>query len=227
MGSTVCGLFIVTLVFTVFMMGVFLHFIPIQLWITASASGVAISLGQLIGMRLKGIPPKGIVMSLIKARNAGLNVSVSDMESHYLSGGSPDRVITELISASKTGMNLTVQKAMAMDLSGNRSISEGSAGSSRKVMRTPSIEAVSGDGISFRVTYMIILRATGEVTDRREEEKLMDGICKTIAGVIGSFRDYREVLGNLDNINRIVLSKQPAKGSAFDLLSADIVECVC
>jgi len=227
MEFTACGLFIASMVFMAFMMVVFLHLVPIQLWITATSSGVVISLEQLIKMRLRKIPPKEIVMPLIKAKNAGLVISVSDMENHYLAGGSPDRVITELISARKRGVSLTVQKAMTMDLAGNKSISDGFIGTARRVVRTPSIEAVSGDGISFRVTYMIILSATGEATDRREEEKLLDGICKTIAGVIGSFRDYREVLGNLDNINKMVLSKQPSKGSALALLSAEIVECVC
>ena len=55
---------------------VFLHFVPLGLWISAIAAGVRVGIFTLVGMRLRRVPPSYIVMPLIKANKAGLDVSV-------------------------------------------------------------------------------------------------------------------------------------------------------
>ena len=72
---------------------VFLRFVPLGLWITSLAAGVHISIGSLVGMRLRRIQPKRLVEPLIKARKAGLDVTLSKLETHFLAGGNVDRVI--------------------------------------------------------------------------------------------------------------------------------------
>ena len=59
---------------------IFLRFVPLGLWITSLAAGVHISIGSLIGMRLRRIQPKRLVEPLIKARKAGLDVTLSKLE---------------------------------------------------------------------------------------------------------------------------------------------------
>ena len=78
---------------------VFLRFIPLNLWISALASGVHVSIFTLMGMRIRRVPPAKIVGPLIKAEKAGLNMQISKMEAHFLAGGNLDRVITALITA--------------------------------------------------------------------------------------------------------------------------------
>ena len=72
---------------------VFLRFIPLNLWISALASGVHVSIFTLMGMRIRRVPPAKIVGPLIKAEKAGLNMQISKMEAHFLAGGNLDRVI--------------------------------------------------------------------------------------------------------------------------------------
>jgi len=53
----------------------FLYFVPVGLWITAIFAGVRVTIGELIGMRIRKVPPGIIVNSLITAIKAGLNVT--------------------------------------------------------------------------------------------------------------------------------------------------------
>ena len=85
---------------------VFLRFIPLNLWISALASGVHVSIFTLMGMRIRRVPPAKIVGPLIKAEKAGLNMQISKMEAHFLAGGNLDRVITALITARGANIKL-------------------------------------------------------------------------------------------------------------------------
>ena len=58
--------------FAVLVIAVFLHFIPIGLWIRALASGVRVSFLTLFGMRFRKVNPAAIVDPLITAHKAGV-----------------------------------------------------------------------------------------------------------------------------------------------------------
>ena len=77
----------------------FFTFFPVGLWISASASGVHISIFTMVGMRLRRINPSRIVLPMIKATKAGIKVSMNELEAHLLAGGSVDRVVDALIAA--------------------------------------------------------------------------------------------------------------------------------
>ena len=82
-------------------LAIFLHFVPMGLWISALASGVHIPISALVGMRIRRIQPQRLVYPLIKANKAGLNLTISQLETHYLAGGNVDRVINALIAAQR------------------------------------------------------------------------------------------------------------------------------
>jgi uncharacterized protein YqfA (UPF0365 family) len=65
---------------------VFLYFVPINLWITAIFSGVRVGLFELVFMRIRKVPPRIIVESLITATKAGLKLTSNELETHYLAG---------------------------------------------------------------------------------------------------------------------------------------------
>ncbi len=94
----------------------FFRFVPVMLWITAFASGVKVSLFELLGMRFRLIPPEKIVYPMIKAVKAGLDVDILQLETHYLSGGNVARVVDALIVAKKNGIELSFEQAAAFDL---------------------------------------------------------------------------------------------------------------
>lgn len=95
-----------------------------KLWIRATMSGVRISIADIIGMKLRKVPPLLIIDSAIMAKKAGLNITINDIEKHYLAGGDVIKVISAMIGASETGMDFTWETAVAIDLSGRDVIEE-------------------------------------------------------------------------------------------------------
>mgnify|MGYP001070975110 CR=1 FL=1 len=59
---------------------VFLNFVPLGLWISALSSGVHVPVTTLMGMKIRRIQPKRLVLPLIKANKAGLNLTISKLE---------------------------------------------------------------------------------------------------------------------------------------------------
>ena len=57
---------IIILVVVILLVVLFAAFVPLGLWISALASGVKIGVGDLIGMRLRRVAPKKIVMAMVK-----------------------------------------------------------------------------------------------------------------------------------------------------------------
>ena len=53
---------------------VFLYFVPVNLWITAIFSGVKVGLFELVFMRIRKVPPRIIVESLITAIKASISL---------------------------------------------------------------------------------------------------------------------------------------------------------
>ena len=76
----------------------FLYFIPVRLYISAIASGVKIRIFQdLVGMRLRKVPPSIIVQSMIAATKAGIQLQQGKLEAHFLAGGNVIKVVNALI----------------------------------------------------------------------------------------------------------------------------------
>lgn len=87
----------------------FFYFVPIGLWITAYFSGVRLNiLRDLVGMRLRKVPPDVIIKALITATKAGIPIDLARLEAHYLAGGNVQRVVNALISADKAGIPLSL-----------------------------------------------------------------------------------------------------------------------
>ena len=97
----------------------FFYFVPIGLWVTSYFSGVHVRIFRdLIGMRLRKVPPQQIVRPMIAATKAGIQLNIDKIEAHYLAGGNVVRVVNALISADKARINLTFERATAIDLAG-------------------------------------------------------------------------------------------------------------
>ena len=57
----------------------FLHFVPLGLWISAMAAGVNVHIFTLVGMRLRRVVPSKIILPLVKANKAGLDEKVDQL----------------------------------------------------------------------------------------------------------------------------------------------------
>lgn len=204
---------------------VFLHFIPLNLWISALASGVHVSIFTLMGMRIRRVPPAKIVGPLIKAEKAGLNMQISKMEAHFLAGGNLDRVITALITARGANIKLDFPEACAIDLAGRDVLQAVQMSVNPKVIETPVVAAIAKDGIELRAKARVTVRANIErLVGGAGEETIVARVGEGIVTTVGSAETHKAVLENPDLISRTVLSKGLDAGTAFEILSIDIAD---
>ena len=97
--EAITGLSLVVIIAIAIVLIMFFYFIPVRLYIAAISSGVKIKIFKdLIGMRLRRVPPSVIIDSMIMATKAGINVHQGMLEAHYLAGGNVKKVIAALIN---------------------------------------------------------------------------------------------------------------------------------
>jgi uncharacterized protein YqfA (UPF0365 family) len=220
------GLSLIIIIAVGFIIILFLYFIPVRLYIAAIASGVKIKIFQdLIGMRLRRVPPSIIVNAMIAAAKAGVAVEMGKLEAHLLAGGNVPNVVNALISADKANLGLTFERAAAIDLAGRNVLEAVNMSVLPKVIETPVVSAVAKDGIQ--------LKAIARVTVRTNIERLVGGageatvlarVGEGIVSTIGSSDTHKLVLENPDKISKSVLAKGLDAGTAFEILSIDIAD---
>lgn len=204
---------------------VFFYFVPINLWITALFSGVKVGLFELVFMRLRRVPPRVIVESLITVTKAGLQVTTSEIETHYLAGGNVPSVIRALISADKANIKLTFKQATAIDLAGRDVFEAVQISVNPKVINTPSVAAVAADGIQLVTKARVTVRANiQQLVGGAGEETILARVGEGIVTSIGSAATHKQVLANPDQISKLVLGRGLDAGTAFEILSIDIAD---
>lgn len=204
----------------------FLYFVPVGLFITAYFSGVKVSIfSDLVGMRLRKVPPGPIVKASITAHKADLALSISKLEAHYLAGGNVNKVVQALISADKANLGLTFERAAAIDLAGRDVFEAVQISVNPKVIQTPIITAVAKDGIQVKANARVTVRANLErLVGGATEETILARVGEGIVTTVGSADDHKKVLENPDQISRVVLDRGLDSGTAFEILSIDIAD---
>lgn len=209
----------------VLVLSLFFYFIPVGLWVSAVAARVSIGIGELIGMRLRRVPPRIILGSQISATKAGLDIATSFLEAHFLSGGHVENVVNALIVADKAGISLTPERAAAIDLAGRDVLEAVQVSVNPKVISTPMVTAVAKDGIQVKATSRVTVRANIErLVGGAGEETIMARVGEGIVTTIGSAESHKAVLENPDMISKTVLSKGLDAGTAYEILSIDIAD---
>ena len=203
----------------------FMYFIPVGLWITAIFASVDVTIGELIGMRIRKVPPGVIVNSLITATKAGLQLTTRDLETHYLAGGNVPNVIRALISADKANISLSFKQATAIDLAGRDVFEAVQISVNPKVITTPKVAAVAADGIQLIAIARVTVRASiAQLVGGAGEDTILARVGEGIVTSIGSAKSHKEVLENPDKISKVVLSRGLDAGTAFEILSIDIAD---
>ncbi len=216
---------VVAVVIVAILVGIFLRFVPLGLWISSLASGVKVSVGTLMGMRIRRIQPRKLVDPLIKATKAGLDVTIGKLETHYLAGGNVDRVIHALIAAQRADIEISFEKACAIDLAGRNVFEAVQMSVTPKVIETPPIAAIAKNGIELRAKARVTVRTNIErLVGGAGEETIIARVGEGIVTTIGSSESHEEVLENPDLISRTVLAKGLDAGTAYEILSIDIAD---
>lgn len=207
-------------------LSIFFHYVPFVLWLSAKVSGVQISLLQLFLMRIRNVPPHGIVQAMIEAHKAGLSdISRDALEAHYLAGGHVAKVVHALVSASKANIELSFQMATAIDLAGRDVFEAVQMSVNPKVIDTPHVTAVAKDGIQLIAIARVTVRANiKRLVGGAGEDTVLARVGEGIVSSIGSAESHKAVLENPDSISKLVLKKGLDAGTAFEILSIDIAD---
>lgn len=225
MSGIVFALPLGVIIVVIFIVSLFLHFVPIGLWISARAAGVNVGIFNLVGMRLRRVIPSKIVLPLVKANKAGLDVNANQLEAHYLAGGDVDRVVDALIAAQRATMSLTFERAAAIDLAGRDVLEAVQMSVNPKVIEMPFISAVAQNGIELKVRARVTVRANiDRLVGGAGEATVIARVGEGIVTSVGSAEDHSEVLENPDKISKTVLNKGLDAGTAFEILSIDIAD---
>jgi uncharacterized protein YqfA (UPF0365 family) len=212
--------------------GVFFYFLNV--WVRALMSGARVSLGSLVGMKLRRVPPSLIVDARIRLVKAGLSLSTDVIEAHYLAGGNVINVVQGLIAADKAAIRLDFKRAAAIDLAGRDVYDAVRTSVIPKVIDCPDpakssgatmLDAVAKDGIRLLVKARVTVRANLErLVGGAGEDTIIARVGQGIVSAIGSSLSYKDVLENPDNISRRVLESGLDSQTAFEIVSIDIAD---
>jgi len=224
--EALAGLSVVLIVVALIILFIILYFVPIGLFVTAFFSGVKVRIFKdLVGMRLRKVPPHVIVRAMITATKAGIMLDVGKLEAHYLAGGNVDRVINALISADKANLGLSFERATAIDLAGRDVLEAVKMSVLPKVIETPLVAAMAKNGIQLKAMARITIRTNiDRLVGGATEATILARVGEGIVSTIGASDTHKHVLENPDSISKAVLAKGLDAGTAFEILSIDIAD---
>ncbi|MEO7425410.1 MAG: flotillin-like protein FloA [Fibrobacteria bacterium] len=195
------------------------------LWFQALMSKADVSLMSLLGMRFRKVPAKVIVEAKIMGIKAGLQLSTEELEAHYMAGGNVLRLVQALIAADKANIPLNFKQASAISLAGRNVLEAVQMSVNPKVIETPLVAAMAMDGIQLKAIARVTVRANlDKLVGGAGEETILARVGEGIVSTIGSARNHKSVLENPDQISKTVLSKGLDSGTAYDILSIDIMD---
>ena len=205
-------------------------------WLKARLNGAPVSVLNLLGMRLGGVPYGLVVEARITAVKAGIPLETDKIAAHFLAGGNVVPTVQALVAAQKAGIALNWDRACAIDLAtkgSNKSVVEAVRTSvDPKVIDCPNpeqgrttIDGVAKDGIQVKVKARVTVRSHLErFVGGAKEETIIARVGEGIVSTIGSAESYKIVLESPDSISKTVLARGLDVGSAFEILSIDIAD---
>src|SRR3954463_8082598 len=228
------ALWVPVIVVLLIIAGVFLSFFGT--WLKARLNGAPVSVLNLLGMRLGGVPYSLVVDARITAVKAGIPLDADQIASHYQAGGNVVPTVQALIAAQKAGITLPWDRACAIDLatkgSGKSVVEAVRTSVDPKVIDCPNpeqgrttIDGVAKDGIQVKVKARVTVRTHLErFVGGAKEDTIIARVGEGIVSTIGSGGSYKTVLESPDSISKTVLARGLDVGSAFEILSIDIAD---
>ncbi|CAG1001000.1 hypothetical protein PHYC_02881 [Phycisphaerales bacterium] len=223
-GAVILGL--VALIVFIFLLQFF------NLYIQAYTSNAKVGMLDMVGMKLRKVDIRTVVINRIRAVKAGMDIPTNALETHYLAGGRVSNVVTALISARSAKIDLPWSTATAIDLAGRDILEAVHTSVNPKVIDCPAavgprstIDAVARDGIQLKVKARVTVRTNiARLVGGATEETIIARVGQGIVSTIGSAHDHKAVLENPDDISKTVMKSGLDAGTAFEILSIDIAD---
>lgn len=199
--------------------------VPMKLWFRAVVSNAHVSMGKLIGMKMRKVDVKLIVLSYITARKAGIKLSIDELETHYMAGGDIERVVKALVAAHSANMDLSVGQAKAIDLAGRDVYLAVRTSVVPKIIETPIISAVAKDGIELKVKAKVTVMSNMHLQiSGAGEETIIARVGEGVVTTVGSTASHKMILESPELISSTILEKGLDRGTAYEIVSIDIAD---
>ncbi|MBQ9790644.1 MAG: flotillin-like protein FloA [Clostridia bacterium] len=199
--------------------------VPMRLWFRALVSGAHVTMTKLVGMKMRKVDVRKIVLTYITAKKAGLTITIDELETHLMAGGDIERVVKALISAKSASLDLSNQTAKAIDLAGRDVYQAVRTSVVPKIIETPAISAMAKDGIELRVKAKVTVMSNMHMQIQGAgEETIIARVGEGIVTTVGSAASHKIVLENPDSISSTVLNKGLDSGTAYEIVSIDIAD---
>ncbi len=204
----------------------------INLYIQAYTSNARVGLWDMVGMKLRKVDLRTVVLNRIRAVKSGMDIHTNLIETHYLAGGRVSNVISAMIAARGAKIELPFNTAAAIDLAGRDILDAVHTSVNPKVIDCPAvqgprqtIDAVAKDGIQLKVKARVTVRTNiARLVGGATEETIIARVGQGIVSTIGSAHDHKAVLENPDDISKTVMKSGLDAGTAFEILSIDIAD---
>lgn len=204
----------------------------LNLYVQAFTSNAKVGLFEMVGMKLRKVDIRSIVINRIRAVKAGMDIPTNALETHYLAGGHLNGVVSAMIAARGAKIDLPWNTATAIDLAGRDILDAVQTSVNPKVIDCPAangprstIDAVAKDGIQLKCKARVTVRTNiARLVGGATEETIIARVGQGIVSTIGSAHDHKQVLENPDEISRKVMESGLDAGSAFEILSIDIAD---
>lgn len=202
------------------------------LWLQAWTSNAKVGMADLIGMKLRKVDMRTVVINRIRAVKSGMEIPTNKIETHYLAGGRVSNVISAMIAARGAKIDLPWDIATAIDLAGRDILEAVHTSVNPKVIDCPApngpratIDAVAKNGIQLKAKARVTVRTNiARLVGGATEETIIARVGQGIVSTIGSAEDHKHVLENPDEISRTVMRSGLDAGTAYEILSIDIAD---
>jgi uncharacterized protein YqfA (UPF0365 family) len=209
------------------------------IWFRAYMSSANISLLSLIGMSLRRVDARTVVLGKIMSVQAGIGseqetgITTRRLEAHYLAGGSVPNVIRAIIAAHRADIDLDFDRAAAIDLAGRDVLDAVRTSVYPKVIDCPdpkrshrtTLSAIAKNGVELQVRARVTVRTNIEqLIGGATEETIVARVGEGIITAIGSSDSHLHVMENPDRISKAVLQRGLDAQTAFEIVSIDIAD---
>ena len=197
---------------------------PFRVWRKVVSSGVEMEFEIILGMRLRGVDPRAVVMPWIRAAKEGIDLPVAHLEAHYLAGANVGKVVDAVISAEKAGIELPLERAAVIDLAGRDVLEAVAMSLEPRVVETAPVTAATADGGEATIQARVkVLGNLERMVGGAGEATILARVEESMAAFIGSCGHPREVSETLDRISEDILQKGLDAGTSFEILGVEPV----
>jgi uncharacterized protein YqfA (UPF0365 family) len=208
------------------------------LWFQAYMSNARVSIFSLIGMTLRQVNARTIVVSRIMAMQAGVaddpstGITTRRLEAHFLAGGNVPGVIRAVIAAHRADIDLDFDRAAAIDLAGRDVLEAVQTSVYPKVIDCPdrksgksTLSAIAKNGVELKIRARVTVRTNlAQLIGGATEETVIARVGEGIITAIGSADNHLVVMENPDLISKAVLARGLDAQTAFEIVSIDIAD---